>query len=122
MKVISFLLVLFLSSFFKVEANSVQLNPNDFALKVCLDDNYEKIKVYQRENLRDYSSFNVGTPEQQLALSDFIKSNTKYFYKENLPIYVESSSEKSNAIFQKCMEFYKSDKLKRFIKIHYKFT
>ncbi|WP_332605301.1 hypothetical protein [Acinetobacter sp. ESBL14] len=69
------------------------------------------MKAYQKENLRGYSSFNVGTPEQQLALSDFVKSNTKYFYKENLPIYIESSSGKSNTFFQKCMEFYKSDKL-----------
>ncbi|OBY74442.1 hypothetical protein [Acinetobacter gyllenbergii] len=52
------------------------------------------MKAYQKENLRGYSSFNVGTPEQQLALSDFVKSNTKYFYKENLPIYIESSSGK----------------------------
>jgi hypothetical protein len=37
--------------------NTKKLTQQDFALTVCLDDNYEKINAYQRENLKDYSFF-----------------------------------------------------------------
>lgn len=92
-----------------------KLTQQDFALKVCLDDNYEKINAYQREGLKDYSSFNIRLPEQQIALSNFVKANTGYFYKESLPIHIESRPPPYHAIFQRCMEFYKSEKLRKFV-------
>ena len=100
---------------FAYAQNTKKLTQQDFALKVCLDDNYEKINAYQRQNLRDYSSFDIRLPEQQIALSNFVKANTGSFYKESLPIHIESRPPPYHAIFQRCIEFYKSDKLKKFI-------
>ena len=92
-----------------------KLTQQDFALKVCLDDNYEKINAYKRTDLKDYSSFNLGEAEKQISLINFIEANTADFYRENLPIHSEVRPPPYLAIFQKCMEFYKSDKLKKFI-------
>lgn len=116
MKRLNYILILLCSFSAKAESSNNILSPNDYALKVCLDNNYEKINAYRREDLKDYSSFNIKNVDQQLLLSDFVKANTNAFYKENLPIHIESSPPPYNAIFQKCIGFYNSEKLKIFIK------
>lgn len=117
MKILKLVILVLISSYTNAESSPTKyLSLSDFALKVCLDDNYEKITAYKRENLRDYSSFESMTPEKQLELSDFVKKNTGNFYKENLSIHIESRNPPYNAIFQRCMEFYKSEKLKKFIR------
>lgn len=110
-----FLLLLMLCANFAYAEKSKKLTQQDFALKVCLDDNYEKINAYKRVDLKDYSSFNLGGAEKQIALSNFVEANTADFYKESLPIHIESRPPPYHAIFQRCIEFYKSDKLKKFI-------
>lgn len=110
--IVSLLMCFFNSAYAQ---KSKKLTQQDFALKVCLDDNYEKINAYQRNGLKDYSSFNIRLPEQQIALSNFVKANTGYFHKESLPIHIESRPPPYHAIFQRCMEFYKSEKLRKFV-------
>lgn len=92
------------------------LDARDLALSTCLKDNYSKVTIYETKNLKDYSRFNTGwSPEQDLVLIDFVKKKTGNFYNENLPIHSEVNPPPYNAIFQRCMEFYKSKELKLFI-------
>ncbi len=47
---------------------------------------------------------------------DFVEKNAGQFYKEELSLKSESDPSPQNAIFARCMEFYRSDKLKQFLK------
>jgi hypothetical protein len=97
-------------------ANAKGLDAKDFALSVCLGKNYSKITKYETANLKDYSDFNLGwSPEQQIKLIQFVEKEAGHFYKEDLPIHSEVNPPPYNAIFQRCMEFYKSKKLNNFI-------
>lgn len=88
----------------------------EFALKTCLDINYEKIGAYQIENLKDYTNLKDTLPAiERKKLVEFTKINTNEFYTENLPIKSEEQKPPYNAIFGRCMNFYKSKKLIKLI-------
>lgn len=92
------------------------LDARDWALNICLKNNYSKIVAFETKDIKDYSSFNTNwSPEQDLELIHFVKMKTGDFYKENLSIKSEVNPPPYNAIFQRCMEFYKSKELKTFI-------
>lgn len=99
-----------------IYAENNKLSQADFALKLCLDRNYENLGAYKKVELKDYSAFDLVTPEQNFALFDFVDKHTHFFYQENLPIHIESYPPPYNAIFQRCMEFYHSKELKKFIR------
>ena len=50
------------------------------------------------------------------TLNQFVFQETGSFYKESLPLKAESATLPVNAIFIRCMQFYNSDKLKKFVK------
>ena len=111
-----FLIYLISTLLFSNVANAKGLDAKDWALSICLQDNYSKITKYETANLKDYSDFNLGwSPEQQIKLIHFVEKEAGHFYKENLPIHSEVNPPPYNAIFQRCMEFYKSKKLRNFI-------
>lgn len=94
------------------------LNQQDIALKVCLNGNYENFGVYKSKDLKDYSNANsIYGAEQTIRLLEFVEKETNSFYLEN-PSMQEAGAGtniKINAIFLRCMQFYKSKKLKHFI-------
>ncbi|MEP9321202.1 hypothetical protein ABKS89_28940 [Pseudomonas sp. LABIM340] len=95
---------------------SYLITQREAALRYCLNINYEKIGAYKTEDLRDYSEIeSTLDTEKSLALTNFIAKKTGHFYTENLPIQMEKSPP-YNAIFARCMHFYKSRELIEFIK------
>lgn len=116
MKIFLFLVYFISLMMYSNATNASDLDARDWALSICLKNNYSKITQYETQNLKDYSQFKTGwSPEQDVALIHFVKQETANFYKENLPIHSEVNPPPYNAIFQRCMEFYKSKKLKDFI-------
>lgn len=116
MKIFLFLLSCILLNVYSTTTIAGDLDAKDFALSICLEKNYSKITTYGTKNLKDYSKFDTGwSPEKDVALIHFVEKNAGNFYKENLPIHSEVNPPPYNAIFQRCMEFYKSKKLKLFI-------
>jgi hypothetical protein len=93
------------------------ISPQEFALKICLDTNYEKLGAYRIEKLMDHTTLNQSMqPDDTLKLIDFTQENTSNFHTENLPIKSESHPPPYNAIFGRCIHFYKSRELIEFIK------
>ena len=95
----------------------------DIALKQCLDANYAQLGTYKKEDLKDYSGWTYNifldqsyTIDGSNALTEFVEKNTGEFYKENLQYYSELSPHPHNAIFARCMDFHRSNKLKQFLK------
>lgn len=74
----------------------------DYALKQCLDQNYVQSGAYQIKQLNDFS---------------YHIENTKAFFAETELMHLETSGDRQgNKIFEKCMQFYHSQYLKKFIK------
>jgi hypothetical protein len=95
---------------------SYVITQREAALRYCLNINYEKIGAYKAEDLRDYSEIeSTLDTKKSLALTNFIAEKTGHFHTENLPIQMEKSPP-YNAIFARCMHFYKSRELIEFIK------
>ena len=95
---------------------------SDNALRLCLDINYSRLGAYKIKDLKDYSSWTYSfmvedkySFEGEGKMLDFIEKNAGGFYKEDLPVKSETPPP-HNAIFARCMEFYRSDKLKKFLK------
>ena len=95
----------------------------DIALKECLDINYVRLGAYKVEDLKDYSVWTYKLYLNQdygangsFALSDFVEKNAGNFYKESLSLKAEGQKPPFTAIFARCMEFYRSYKLKQFLK------
>ncbi|MEP9321203.1 hypothetical protein ABKS89_28945 [Pseudomonas sp. LABIM340] len=92
------------------------ISPKEFALKTCLDTNYEKLDSYKAKELMDHTSLSKNMPPAKiLKLIDFTKAHTSFFHTENLPIKSESHPPPYNAIFGRCIHFYKSQGLSDFI-------
>lgn len=88
----------------------------DFSLKTCLEINYEKLGAYKSQELKDYTSVHPAiSPQQSIALVKYIGEEAGDYYTENLPIDSELTPPPYNAIFARCMNFYKSKDLKKFI-------
>ncbi len=94
----------------------------ELALMRCLNHNYKMLGVYKANDLKDYSSWTYKlfidykfTLDGSIAMDDFIEKNAGDFYKENLPIKSELSKPPFNAIFARCMAFYKSKGLRNFL-------
>lgn len=93
----------------------------ELALMECLNHNYQALGAYKKDDLKDYSEWwmyklgknNKFTPNGISAMSNFIEKNAGNFYKEVLPL--KADGKLVNAIFARCMEFYKSNKLKDFL-------
>lgn len=93
----------------------------ELALMECLNHNYQALGAYKTDDLKDYSRrwiYKLGqdnkfTPDGISAMSNFIDKNAGDFHKEVLPI--KADGKRVNAIFARCMEFYKSKKLKNFL-------
>jgi hypothetical protein len=95
----------------------------DNALSLCLNMNYSSLGAYETINLKDASIWTYHLYKDQnfsfdgeVAMTDFVKKNAGQFYKEELSLKSESDPSPQNAIFARCMEFYRSDKLKQFLK------
>jgi hypothetical protein len=123
--VISLFFVLFLPFAYGAEKprNLYLQDRLDIALMRCLNYNYSKLGAYKTEDLKDYSAFmydfyknQKNTFEGDAELSDFIEKYAGDFYKDNIPIKSETRPPPYNAIFARCMKFYKSEKLHDFIK------
>lgn len=92
------------------------ITQREFALKVCLNSNYERLGVYKTKALRDYTRVQQTLdPQRSMRLIDFIERNTGKFYTENLPIDSEFDPPPYNAIFGRCINFYKSSELNGFL-------
>lgn len=94
----------------------------DIALKQCLDNNYVRLGAYNKQDLKDYSGWTYNLYKNQdysldgsNALTEFLEKNTSDFYMENLPLNSEVATPPLNAIFARCMDFYRSKKLKQFL-------
>lgn len=93
----------------------------DYALKQCLDQNYVQSGAYKIEQLNDFSYHIENLPfssvEQHLKMIGFVKDNTNAFFTETELMHLETSGDRQgNKIFEKCMQFYHSQHLKKFIK------
>jgi len=96
---------------------------SDQALRQCLSNNYKQLGAYKLNSLKDVSdstyqlySDQQFTFEGSVALSRFVKDQTGTFHKEQIAHHSEIQKPPFNAIFARCMEFYRSDALKEFIK------
>ncbi len=94
----------------------------DEALMLCLNINYSNLGAYKTEELKDYSAWTYNlylnqdySAEGSFALTDFVEKNAGNFYKENLSLKAEGQTPPFNAIFARCMDFYRSKKLKQFL-------
>jgi hypothetical protein len=96
----------------------------ELALRSCLDINYTKLGAYKISDLNDYSfwTYSVASnegqtsPDGDLARHAFVEKHAGNFYKESLALKAEGQKPPFTAIFARCMGFYKSDKLKKFLK------
>ena len=93
----------------------------DYALKQCLDQNNVQSGPYKIEQLNDFSYHIENLPfssvEQHLKMIGFVEENTKAFFAETELMHLETSGDRQgNKIFEKCMQFYHSQHLKKFIK------
>lgn len=89
-----------------------------YAVSSCIQNNYEKINTeFQSKDVTNslIVSDLLTLSEHQLKLMDqFIEEKTKDFY---LPIpYQEYSISPANTICYKCIDFYNSKELKKYIK------
>lgn len=92
------------------------ITQREFALKVCLNSNYERLGVYKTKALKDYTRVQQTLdPQKSMRLIEFIERNTGEFYTENLPIDSELDPPPYNAIFGRCINFYKSNELNDFL-------
>lgn len=92
------------------------ITQREFALKVCLNSNYEKLGVYRAKSLKDYTRVQrTLDPQKSMRLIEFIEKSTGNFYTENLPIESELDPPPYNAIFGRCINFYKSSELNNFL-------
>lgn len=94
----------------------------DKALMLCLNINYSNLGAYKTEDLKDYSVWTYKlylnqdySAEGSFALTDFVEKNAGNFYKEKLSLKAEGRTPPFNAIFARCMDFYRSKKLKHFL-------
>ena len=90
---------------------------------LCLNINYSNLGAYKTEDLKDYSIWTYVlyinqdySADGSFALTEFVDKNTSDFYKENLSLKAEGHSPPFNAIFARCMDFHRSNKLKQFLK------
>lgn len=94
----------------------------ELALKTCLDINYEQAGAYRIEDLKDYTTLKISPPPaEKIKIIEYTKNRTNQFYTENLPVKSEEHQPPYNAIFGRCIHFYKSKELSDFInQIHKK--
>lgn len=95
----------------------------DISLQNCLDNNYEKLGGYKRRDLHDasfwvypYGKENIVSMATMMVLDEYIKSQTGDFFREYVSVKSEDDSAPQNAIFARCMSFYKSEQLRVFVK------
>lgn len=86
------------------------LTPKEFAFSSCLSQNYTQLGVMMNDASPFYYSL---TTLSQIV--DFVEKETGHYYREVMPMYSESGT-KYNAIFSRCLTFYQSEKLDRFLK------
>jgi hypothetical protein len=96
------------------------ITQREFALKVCLNINYERLGVYKTKSLKDYTRVErTLDPQKSIELIEFIEERAGRFYAESLPIESEIDPPPYNAIFGRCINFSKSSDLKAFLlKLH----
>jgi hypothetical protein len=100
----------------KVISDNHSVNWKEFSLKICLELNYEALRAYKSEDLRDYTTISPPiNPQQSMRLVKYIKKQAGDFYTENLPIDSELSPPPYNAIFARCINFYHSRELSDFL-------
>lgn len=94
----------------------------EYAFCNCLNANYLKIDSNFFKNIRDQSQgtyfgdFLEIRLEQKLILDSFINSETSTFYLNTKSPFIEVSHPKNNNIILFCFEFYRSQKLDKFIR------
>lgn len=95
----------------------------EISLQNCLDNNYEKIGAYKRRDLHDasfwvypYGKEDTASIETMIKLDEYIKKQTGDFHKEFISVKSEGDSAPQNAVFARCMGFYKSKQLRSFVK------
>lgn len=95
----------------------------EIALQSCLDNNYEKIGAYKRRDLHDasfwvypYGKEDTASMETMMKLDGYITKQTGNFFMENVSVKSEGDAAPQNAIFARCMGFYKSKELRLFVK------
>jgi hypothetical protein len=93
------------------------VNWNEYSLKICLELNYENLGAYKPYTLKDYTTTSPSIdPQQSIMLVKYIRKHAGNFYKENLSIDSELTPPPYNAIFARCINFYKSQELNNFIR------
>ena len=93
-----------------------------YALKLCLDGNYERIGTYVARELRDESylmleyQLDEYRPNADKRLKAFVDSSTADYYLAQVPMKDEEGRGPFNRIFEQCMGFYRSRALADFVK------
>lgn len=126
-KVAALLLLLFIATqacTARAKGSSVSAleGEKELALFQCLQANYQSIGVSITE--RDWSHFSpryqaskelTQNFEWRSKLSDFVSTKVQDYYKEELSLKAEGHKPPFTHIFAKCMAFYKSAELHRFL-------
>lgn len=110
-KVILFILLCFASQIHAKSMKVLGLTHQESILLSCLHINYAKIG----SDLKDYSGNNYPM-STLIKISDFLEKETGHFYKKQAPVYMENTPPPYTLIFEQCVNFSKSSKVKRFLK------
>ena len=93
-----------------------------YALKLCLDSNYDRSGGYVARKLKDESYLTLKyqldeyRPGADRRLKAFVESSTADYYRAQVPMKDEEGRGPFNRIFEQCMGFYRSRALADFIK------
>ena len=92
-----------------------------YALKLCLDGNYERSGRYMPRDLKDESYRPLQNKRSDWVkgadkrLRAFVESSTLNYYRAQVPMKDEEGRGPFNRIFEQCMGFYRSRALADFV-------
>jgi hypothetical protein len=92
-----------------------------YALKICLDRNYERTGGYVARDLKDESylplryQLSKRRPDAEKRLRAFTESSTADYYLAQVPMKDEDGRRPFNKVFALCVTFYRSKELNDFL-------